>query len=178
MNLPFSKKYFSTAFYMFLVLPFVALLASPAHAVNIGYVDAHQLIQEAPQGQDEIKKLETEFLGRKKKLQEAFEKFQKQRKKFEKEGLLLEDKEREAKIQVLREQERHLKRDEREYNEDFQLRRGEELGKLERVITAAIIAVAEREKLDVVLQQAVYASSDINVTDKVLEELKRRHREN
>jgi len=62
-----------------------------------------------------------------------------------------------------------------EYNEDYARRRSHHLGKLEKLITEVIRDVAKREGLDVVFQQVVYASEDIDLTDTVLEELKKRH---
>ena len=76
----------------------------------------------------------------------------------------------------LQEMQRQLRRAQREYKEDYARRRNQRLGKLEKVITEVIVAVAKREKLDVVFQQAVYASPDIDLTDRVLDELKKRYK--
>ena len=143
-----------------------------AVAAEIGYVDARRLIEQAPQGKDEIKKLEAEFAERNRELKGHFDQFKAQESDLEKNGMLMAAEELESKTKDLREVQRKLKRDQREYNEDYTQRRNEGLAKLERIVTEAIIVVAKKEKLDVVFQQAVYANPNIDLTDKVLEVLK------
>ncbi|MGI9310499.1 MAG: OmpH family outer membrane protein [bacterium] len=149
----------------------------PVRAAEIGYVDARQLIEQAPQGRDEVAQLEAEFAERRRTLQADFESFRAQEAELQKDGLDMAPEEREAKTAALLELQRGLKRNQRAYNEDFTRRRNERLAGLEKLITKAIIAVAKREGLDLVFQQAVYASEDINLTDQVLAELTRMHQE-
>lgn len=170
----FSKIFFApTAAALILLL--ASGLAYPLHAAGLGYVDALRLIEQAPQGTEGIKKVEKEFAKRKKALQGEFKSFQAQEDKLKKNGVAMTPEQVESKARELRERERKLRRDEREFNEDFRLRRNEELGKLEKIITEAVIAVAKREKMDMVLQQVVYASPQVDLTKQVLAELKQRH---
>ncbi len=154
---------------------FLSVLAANAHAAGIGYVDALRLIDLAPQGKAEVKKLEVEFAERSRELKGRLQQFKAAEAELEsKMDITVEQ--RDSKTRELREMQRRLRRDQREYNEDFERRRNEKLGKLEKVITAAIITVAKREKLDVVFQQAVYVSSDIDLTKQVLAELEKLHK--
>ena len=69
---------------------------------------------------------------------------------------------------------RKLKSDQTAFQEDLSLRQNEELGKLRKVIAEVIISVAQQEKIDLVLESGVvWASDRINLTDKVLERLRK-----
>ncbi len=58
-----------------------------------------------------------------------------------------------------------------EMREDLNLRRNEELGNLQKIISNAIIEMAKQENFDLIVQDAVYASSQIDITDAVLDKL-------
>jgi outer membrane protein len=63
---------------------------------------------------------------------------------------------------------REFQRKQREFREDFNQRRNEELsGILERA-NRAVRTIAEAEKFDIIFQEAVYASPRIDITDKVI----------
>ena len=149
--------------------------APNAHAVEIGYVDALRLIELAPQGKVEVKQLEAEFAERSRELKGRLEQFKAANAELENK-MDITTEQRDSKTRELREMQRRLRRDQREYNEDFERRRSEKLGQLEKTITIAIITVAKREKLDVVFQQAVYVSPDIDLTEQVLAELEKLHK--
>lgn len=167
----FPKNLLLTASLVLVLIP-----AAGAIAGGLGYVDARRLISQAPQGQDEIKKLEAEFAERNRELKGKFDIFKAREADLEKNGVLMTPEERANKTEDLRELQRQLRRAQREYNEDYARRRNQELGKLEKIITEVVIAVAKRKKLDVVFQQVVYASPDVDLTGEVLKELKKRHR--
>ena len=150
------------------------LYSSQALAEKIGYVDARRLIDESPQGQAEIKKLEEEFAERNRELKGKFETFKSREADLQKNAVLMTPEEVESKTEELRDMQRTLKRDQRDYNEEYNARRAKSLAELQKVISDAVIFVAERDKYDLVVQQAVYASNAINLTDVVLEELVKR----
>ena len=156
----------------------LALLASaPAPAAEIGYVDVQRLLTEAPQGKEKMQTLRAEFAERNRKLQGEFELFKSREAELEKKSLSMEASEWDEQAADLRATERRLRRAQREYNEDSSRRLNQELGKLEKVISRAIVAVAKREKLDIVFEKAVYANPDIDLTATVLAELKKMHKE-
>ena len=66
---------------------------------------------------------------------------------------------------------RELQRKQREYNEDLNARRNEELQSIVEKTNAVIRAMAEKENFDLIVQEAVYASSRIDVTEKVIKAL-------
>jgi len=70
------------------------------------------------------------------------------------------------------EKKRDLKRDQEEFREDFNLRRNEELGKLQRLVFEAIKGLSDAEKYDLVLHDGVvFASDSVDITDKVQKRL-------
>lgn len=180
MNIKFPIQYFSPAWLLrltsTLLCAALVAIATPAHAANLGYIDAQRLIAESPQSRNEIGKLESEFVKRKKKLEAKFDKFKKEKEKLEKNSKNMKESALEKKTAQLRESQRELRREEREYNEDYRQRRAEELNKLEKLITEAVIVVAKEEKIDMVFQQAVYASPSTDLTESVLKELIKRHK--
>lgn len=153
------------------------LLPLPSHAVEIAYVDARRLIEEAPQGRDEVEKLEAEFSERGRELQAKIDLFTTHEKDLQKNAVTMSSEELEERTNELLDMQRALQREQQVYNEDYTRSRNQGLARLEQLISIVIIDVAKREKIDLVLQQAVYASRDIDLTGKVLEELDRRYRQ-
>ena len=75
----------------------------------------------------------------------------------------------------LREFQRNIAREQREYNEQYAKSRKQGLQELEEIISEVVIGVAEENEYDLVLQQAVYASEKIDITDQVLQALSTHH---
>ncbi len=140
---------------------------------KLGYVDAVKLVEQAPQGQKALKRLEEEFGSREQQLRVLRDKALALEQDLQKNGLVLSDSDRDAKTKELREMERELQRSQRELREDYNLRRNEELGKLQKVVTKAVIEIAKEEKYDLIVQQAVYFSPETDMTQKVLERLQK-----
>jgi len=67
---------------------------------------------------------------------------------------------------------RDLQRLQREFREDLNLRRNEELAAVQERANKVIQQIAETEKFDLILQDpVVYASPRIDITDKVIKAL-------
>ena len=66
---------------------------------------------------------------------------------------------------------RKLKREQEEAREDYNLRRNEELGRLQRLVRETIVEIAKEDGFDLIVEQAVYVSGRINLTERVLERL-------
>lgn len=174
MNTRFFKKLLLTAsLTLSLALPVTILPASRVAADGVGYVDGRRLIDQSPQGKDIIKELEAEFAARSRELNGRFDIFKAKQQELEKNSVLLTAEELQSKADDLRGLQRQLRRARREYEEDYARRRDQRIDTLEKAITEVIIAVAKREKLDLVFQQAVYASPDIDLTERVLAALKK-----
>ncbi|MDH3376039.1 MAG: OmpH family outer membrane protein [Gammaproteobacteria bacterium] len=153
----------------------LALLFSVAvHAQNdlkIAYVNAVELVEEAPQGKTALKLLETEFGPRDQEIRAMRDESNALEDDLDKNGLVMAEAERINKEKQLRDLNRRIKRSRQEFREDYNLRRNEELSRLQQEISEAIVQIAKAEGYDLVLQDAVWASKRIDITEKILEKL-------
>jgi outer membrane protein len=160
-------------------LPLLGLLIllsafSTAYAeTKIGYVNAVELVETAPQGKKALKELENEFSGREREVIALRDEAVALEQSLSKNSLLLKDSEKTEKTRKLVELQRRLQREQRELNEDFNLRRNEELAKLQVIVTEAVIKVAKQQNYDIVFQQAVWFKPSIDMTEAVLEYLQK-----
>jgi outer membrane protein len=149
-------------------------IASPALAQSsIGFVSLERILREAPAAQRAQKKLELEFSQRGQELSKLAEQLKKMQDSLEKNALTMSESERLKREREFGDITRDFQRRQREFNEDLGHRRKEEFeGVLERA-NRAVKQIAEAEKLDVVLQneQVVWASTRIDITDKVIKAL-------
>ncbi len=152
---------------------FTTTMASAAE-VKIGYVNAVKVIEQAPQRETALKKLEAEFTPRDKKLVEMQQEIREAEEDLEKNRLVMKDSERRDKESQLGALKRDLRRETQEFREDLNARRNEELAALQKMVQQIIVEIAKQEKYDLILEGAVYASSSVDITDKVLERLNKR----
>lgn len=132
----------------------------------IAVVDTERILRESAPALRAGKRLESEFEPRKKVLVRLSD----QLKKMEDNNKLPESKLRQQEREFIRINQ-DLQRLQLEFNEDMTRRRNEELNMLNAVVTKAIEELAEKEGIDLVLQEAVYRSKRIDITDKVLKYL-------
>jgi outer membrane protein len=138
---------------------------------KIGFVNTERVFREAAPAQKAQKKLEKEFATRDQELQKMAKQAKDLQAYLEREGVTISDTERRNKERDLANLNRDFQRSQREFREDLNLRRNEELSAVQERANKAIIAIAESEKFDLILQEAVYASHRIDVTEKVLKAL-------
>ena len=172
-----NHKTISALTVQLLCLTVFVALPLQVQAEKLAYVDGRRLIDEAPQGQDETKILEQNFSERNRELKGRIESLKVQESELQKNAVLLSAEERQNKVNALRDLQRTLQRERQNYNEDYARSRNQGLARLEKLIFAVIIELAEQENIDLVVQQAVYASRGIDFTDRVLEELKKRYQQ-
>ena len=157
-----------------LALP-LALAQTQAQAadVKIGFVSIAKILNSAPQAESASKRLEQEFAPRKKGLDEAQKSLRKIEEKLAKDGAVMSESQRRNMENDFRNQARELKRSGDEFREDFNLRRNEELGKFQKQVLDVINSVAKEDGFDLVVNDSatLYASPQVDVTDKVLKRL-------
>ena len=153
-------------------LGFVAMagLASAAD-FKIGYVNAVKVIEEAPQGEAALKKLEAEFAPRDKQIVEMQNRLKQLEQDLEKNALVLKENEHRSKEFEVVTLKRDLRRATQEFREDYNLRRNEELAALQKIVQKTIAEIAKQENYDLILESAVYAGPKVDVTDKILKKL-------
>jgi outer membrane protein len=146
----------------------------PAAAVDlkIGYVNAVKVIEEAPQGEAALKKLEAEFGPRDKKLVEMQNRIKQIEQEVEKNALVLKEADRRSKEHEVVILKRDLRRATQEFREDYNLRRNEELAALQKIVQKAIVEIARQDNYDLVLHEGVlHASQKTDITEKILRKL-------
>ncbi len=145
--------------------------SASAVELKIGYVNAVKVIEEAPQGEAALKKLEAEFAPRDKQIVELQNKLKLLEQELEKNALVLKDAEHRSKEFEIVSLKRDLRRATQEFREDYNLRRNEELAALQKIVQKTIAEIAKQENYDLILESAVYASTRADITDKILKRL-------
>lgn len=129
-------------------------------------------MRDSPAAQAASKKLENEFAKRDKDINAQGQRLKSDIERFEKNAGTMTEQERIRKQRDLQDRDRDFQRRQRELREDFNQRRNEELQKLLRQANNVIKNIAQREKYDLILQEAIYADPKVDITDRVLKEMK------
>lgn len=138
---------------------------------RVGFVNAERVMRESAPAMRAQKKLEKEFEKREQDLQRMGKQLQTIQDTLDKSGVTLSDADRRNKEREFSDLNREFQRKQREYREDRTQRQNEELaGVLERA-NRTIRQIAEGEKFDLILQEAVYFSPSIDITEKVIKAL-------
>lgn len=165
-----TKQLKHLSLFLAAVLSSTMALAS-ANEIKIGFVDRERIVRESAPAKRSQAKLEKEFSNRKSEL----DKLQKQGRDLEvmlqKESVTLPEADRTVKDRQLAQIMRDFQRMQREYREDFTLRQQEEFVSLQERAQKVIIEIAEKEKFDLVLQDVVFFSPRVDITDKVIKAL-------
>lgn len=148
-------------------------LTAEVYAVEmkVGFVNTERVFREAAPALKAQKKLEKEFAAREQELQKMSKQAKELQAYLEREGVTISESERRNKERDLANLNRDFQRSQREFREDLNLRRNEELGSVHDRARKTIMEIAEKEKFDLVLEEAVYFSSRIDITDRVLKAL-------
>ena len=91
--------------------------------------------------------------------------------KFEREAPTMAESQRTTRQRQLVDQDREFQRKRREFQEDLSARKNEELSQVLERANKVVKQVAEAEKYDVILQEAVYINPKHDITDKVIKAL-------
>ncbi|WP_374488459.1 OmpH family outer membrane protein [Zoogloea sp.] len=150
----------------------LAVCAQPALAeVRIGFVNSDRVMKEAGPAKKAQQKLEKEFEKRDQELQRMSKQLQTMQEALEKNSMTMAEGERRTKEREFNDLNRDIQRKQREFREDLNQRRNEELAGILDRANKAIKQIAEAEKFDIIFQEAVYASPRIDITDKVIKAL-------
>jgi len=153
-----------------------ASLAVPGFAqgadFKIGFVNSERLFREAAPAKRAQTKLEKEFAGRDAEIQKLGKQVRDLQAALEKDGVTMAENDRRAKERDLANMSRDLQRMQREFREDLNLRRNEELTAVQERANKVIQQIAIDEKFDLIIQDPViYASPRIDVTERVIKAL-------
>lgn len=149
----------------------LGIAAVQAAEIKIGFIDAERINRESAPAERASKQLEKEFAPRAQELQRREAQMKALQVQLEKDAMTMSESDRRAKEQELARMNLDFQRLQREYREDLNLRRNQELSTLFERANRVIKQIAEAEKYDLILQEAVYRNPRIDITDKVLKAL-------
>lgn len=150
----------------------LALTVTPALAeFKLGFVNGQRVVNESPQAKRAKQKLEKEFEKRDQELQQLSKRLQSMQENLEKNGVTMAESERRTKEREFSELSRDFQRKQREFREDLNLRQNEEMAAIFERANKIIKQIAEAEKYDLIVQEAVYFSPRIDLTEKVVKAL-------
>ena len=145
-----------------------AVAPAAAQELKIGYVNSEKVLREAIPAKSAQQKLEAEFSKRERELNDVGARLKTAADKLEKDGASLAPAEQNRRQRELVEQDRDLQRKRREFQEDLNQRRNEELATVVERANRAIKQIFDSEKYDLILQEVVFAGPRIDITDKVI----------
>ena len=150
---------------------FLGMGSAQAADFRVGVVDTERVLRESAPAAKAEKKIEKEFSGRDQEIKKLMKQAKELQSLLEKDGSKLSDADHRNKERELTAMNVNLQRMQREFREDLNLRKNEELAIVLEQANKAIQAIAEAEKYDLILQEAVYRNPRIDITDKVIKHL-------
>jgi len=138
---------------------------------KVGVVDTERVLRESVPAMNAEKKIEKEFSGRDADIKKMITQAKDLQTLLEKQGAAMSDAEHRNKERELTALNVDLQRMQREFREDLNLRKNEELAMVLELANKAIQAIADAEKFDLILQEAVYRNPKIDITDRVIKQL-------
>jgi outer membrane protein len=150
---------------------FFVSAASAEAEMKIGFVNGQRVINESPQAIKAKKTIEKEFEKRDQDLQKLAKQLQGMQENLEKNSTTMAESDRRNKEREFNDLNRDFQRKQREFREDLNLRQNEEMASIYENVNKVIKKVAESEKFDLIVQEAVYFSPKIDITDKVIKAL-------
>jgi outer membrane protein len=153
------------------LLVFLGALNTPVfsqESARIGFVNTDRILRESAIAKAAQQKLEQEFSRREKELQDLAARVKSLGDRLERDAPVMTEAERVRRQREAAELDREFQRRQREFREDLSQRRNEELASVIERANRIVRQMAEQEKIDLILQEAVYASPRIDLTDKVI----------
>lgn len=159
--------------FLFSCLLMMALQPTVAMAeLKVGYFNFRQIIDNVPQTKEAIKKLDSEFEPKKKKISNLDKSFKAKKADLEKNSVVLSEADLLKKQREIRALERELKLMVQEFNDDLSIRRNQEMSGIQKQVYQAALDIAKKENFDLLLHNGVlYASAKTDITAKILKQL-------
>lgn len=143
---------------------------APAYAQSFkaGFVNTDRILRDSNMAKSAQTRLEQEFSRKEKEIVDLGNSLQSASDRFEREGPTLSESQRAQRQRALLDQDREFQRKRREFQEDLNVRKTEELSHVLDRANAIVQQVAQRENYDIVLQEVVYVNPEHDITDKVI----------
>jgi outer membrane protein len=160
------KLYMSRTFMLATVC--MSALSVQAEDFRVGFINTDRIFREANTAKVAQTKLEQEFSKREKDLVELGNSLKSNSEKLERDAPTLSETQRSTRQRQLADQDREFQRKRREFQEDLNARKNEELQQVLEKANKVVKQVAESEKYDLILQEAVYINPKHDITEKVI----------
>ena len=144
---------------------------SAAITGKLGFVNTERILRDAVPAQRAQKKIEAEFQKRDQELAKIAEQLKRMQDDLDKNAVTMGEAQRRNREREFADLNRDFQRKQREFREDLNQRRNEELAQVVELANRVIRQIAEQEKFDIIFQDAVFASPRIDITDKVIRAL-------
>ena len=138
---------------------------------KIAFVSNERIFREAAPAKAADAKIQAEFSKRDKDLQDLAARLKGMADKLDKDSAVIPESDRLKRQRELADLDKDFQRKQREFREDLNQRRNEELAVVLERTNKVIKQIADAENYDIVFQDAVYANKRIDITDKVLKAL-------
>ncbi len=149
----------------------LATIPAAAQELKIGYVNSERVLRDSAPAKAAQAKLEAEFGKRDRDLNDQAQKLKAAAEKLDKDAPALSEAERTRRQRELVEQDRDLQRRRREFQEDLNQRKNEELASVVERANRVIKQIFDQEKYDLILQEVVFAGARVDITEKVIKAL-------
>jgi outer membrane protein len=139
--------------------------------IKIGYVDLQKILRSAAPAKAAEARLNSEFGKREKELQEMQANLKAKSDRLDRDAAVLPEADRVRRQREIAEIDKDFQRRQREYREDLNQKANEETAQVIEKANVVIRAIAAAEKFDLIFQEAVFFSSRVDITEKVLKAL-------
>lgn len=157
-----------------IVLFALSVTHAAAQSLKIGYVNGVRIEKESAITVRALEQAKKDFAQREQQVLELQKQGQALQSEIEKEGLTMAAADKQAKEKRLAVLAQQFGQMQRSYNEDWEMRRREAHARLVAEVNIVIKGIAEAGKFDLIVQQAVFNSPQIDITEQVLKELAKR----
>jgi outer membrane protein len=160
---------------IFLILMFTAANVMAASSPKIAYVSVEKILTEAPQVKAVNDSMMERFGGRKTELQEIEKEINEMQENYKRNELVMtEDKLNELKDSIITKIQ-DFKQKEAVLQQEVATVRNQELAVLQQSVRSIIQDIAKDEKYDLILtsEGVAYANEDLDISNKVLERMKK-----
>jgi len=142
-----------------------------AEESRIGHVSSDRIMRESAPAKAAETKIEREFSSRNKELVDISARLKSMAEKLDKDMSVLSESDRIKRQRELTDLDQAFQSKQRAFRQDLNQRRNEEIAAVVNRVQIVIKKIAETEKFDIILQDAIYFSPRVDITDKVLKAL-------
>lgn len=147
--------------------------ALQAAELKVGYINFGRLLEESPQARAAQQALEGEFLPRQREVAAQQKSLEEKRDRIKREAAVMSEADRIKAEREVRDLELNVTRRFNELQEDLNLRRNEEVGRMQRALLQEVQAYARANGYQLVVSEGVlYAAEAMDITPQVVAALK------